>query len=423
VVTKGEEEMKSWWKRGLLLLVIVFPVGVWTPVSAWSTANAVVQTNEVAAGDRWMWGQIVQNEGTIRGDMISWAQNISSTGTVEGDIIAAGQSVNLTGKVLGNVRAAGATIVLANRTEKNVSAFGGLISLTQGSVVNGSLLALGRTVKIDGKIRGRTIIGGASIALGGEFFGDVEVNNFGRGRSRIDGHRREATLTVLPGAVIHGTLTFRGSQADIQTGAQIANLQWIKADAGAPDQQKQHFYRYGWKTLRLLFTTAAWFLLGLLLFRLFPTFFNRTAEAATLQPWNVIGHGLVGVFSSIVAVIICVVLLLLSLIMSPVFGIVSGVSAVAFYVALSSLAIIPASLWLGTVMLRRKPFAYRLGAGLIVINVGLFVFTLLAKTTALGPVFTVLMVLTRLGVVLLGGGALLYAGRQAFRAAKRKEDF
>lgn len=412
--------MKRWGKKGLWLLCIVLVAGVWQPALARSTATAVVQAGEVVAGDKWMWGQIVRNEGTIRGDMISWAQSISSTGTVEGDVIGAGQSVNLAGKVLGNVRTAGANIALANQTGRNVSVFGGLISLAQGSVVNGSLLALGRTIKIDGKVKGRTTIGGRDIALGGEFFGDVEVNNFGRGRSRIDGHRRKATLTVLPGAVIHGTLTFRGSRADIQTGAQVANLQWIREDTGVPDQQKRPYYRYMWKTLRLLFTTAAWFLLGLLLFKLFPTFFNRAAETAILQPWNVIGHGLVGVFSSIVAAVICVVLLVLSLIMSPVFGIVSGVLAVAFYLVLFSAATVPAALWLGTLILKGKPFAYRLAAGLIVLNLSLFVFGLLGRTTGAGPVFSVLMVLTRLGVILLGGGALLYAGRQAFSAAKRK---
>ena len=235
------------------------------------------------------------------------------------------------------------------------------------------------------------------------------------------GHRPgEAKLTVLPGTIIHGRLTFRGANADIQKGATISDFQWDKSQVTAPDKQKREVYYYLWKFVRLLVTTAFYFLIGLLVFRLFPSFFRRTAEYIAEKPWNVIGGGLISVFSTIVVAIVCVVLLIFSLLMSPAFGIVSSITAIGFYALVFFLATIPVALWLGTLVIREKPLAYRFGTGLIMLNAGLFFLMVLGTLPAIGPVFPALAFVVRFGVILLGSGALLHAIRETYPAVKKE---
>lgn len=420
--------MKSWCKAGAVLLGIAFLAAA-GPAAALPPATGAIEAGDKAvAGDRYMAGQIVRNEGTVKGDLIFWGQNVSSTGTVEGDVIGVGQGVSVGGATLGNVRVGGATVDLTGRTGRNVTAFGGSVGLARGSVVGGSVTAFGGSIDLNGTIRGRAIVGGRNVVLGGEFFGDVDVNNFdtkgwwsrdpGTSGPSFRDRRPRTKLTVLPGTIIHGALRFRGAEADIQKGARVADFQWIKPSA-AQEKETWGAYQYAWKSVRLLFTTGVYFLMGLLLLRLFPVFFTRAAEFASLRPWSAVGRGAVGLLSVIVAVVACVILLVLSLVMSPVFGIMSGLAATAFYGLLLFLAAVPAALWLGGLILKGRPLAYRLGAGVVAIKVGLFILLLLGQVAATGPVFPVLRFLVRFGVVLLGGGALLHALWESCRAAGR----
>jgi hypothetical protein len=163
--------------------------------------------------------------------------------------------------------------------------------------------------------------------------------------------------------------------------------------------------------------------MGLLLLKLFPAFFRRAAEFAAQKPWSAIGRGAIGLISGIAVAIACVILLVLSLIMSPAFGIMSGLAATAFYGLLFFLAAFPAALWLGGLILKERPLAYRLAVGVVVLKVGLFVLMLLGKVPTVGPVFPALGILVRFGVVLLGGGALLHALWESCLAAKRRDGY
>ena len=258
-------------------------------------------------------------------------KHISSQGTVEGDAIGAGQDVDLAGNILGNVRTAGANVNLSGQIGKNVTVFGGAITLARNSVVNGNVTAYGGKINLDGKVKGNVLAVGIVLCSAESFSVMSTINSSSKRKPRFDHVPGESKLTVLPGTIIHGTLKFGGANADIQEGAKISDFQWDKSKMTAPDKQKREVYYYLWKLVRLLVTTAFYFLIGLMLFRLFPTFFGRAAAFVTEKPWNAIGGGLITVFSTIVVAIVCVVLLIFSLLMSPVFGIVSSITAIGFY--------------------------------------------------------------------------------------------
>jgi len=419
--TKGVKNMKNYVRKiGLLALGIAFLV-ISASGFVRAAATVIIPNKEVVAGDRHVRAQVFRNEGTIKGDLVYWAQNIFSQGTIEGDAIGAGQDVDLAGNILGNVRTAGANVNLSGQIGKNVTVFGGAVALARNSVVNGNVTAYGGKINLDGKVKGNVLARGHSIILGGEFFGNVEVNSSNMKKPRFRHRSPEAKLTVLPNTIIHGTLKFGGANADIQEGAKINDFQWDKSKVTAPDKQKREVYYYLWKLVRLLVTTAFYFLIGLLLFRLFPAFFGKAAAFVTEKPWNAIGGGLITIFSTIAVAIVCVVLLVFSLLMSPVFGIVSSITAIAFYAILLFLATIPVAIWLGTLLFRERPLAHRFGTGLIMLKAGSFLLILLGGLPAVGPVFPALAFVVKFGVVLLGGGALLRAARETYLATKKGE--
>jgi hypothetical protein len=424
--------MKSSLRAYSLLVVILVLVSG----SAWarSTGSLIIQPMETAEGDKWVRGQVIKNEGTVKGDFLFFGQNVSSTGTVEGDAIGAGQDIYLAGTVQGNVRVGGASINVAGRVGKNATLAGGSVSLAQGSIVDGSVTAFGSAVNTEGKIKGKARIGARHIVLGGEIFGDVNINDFdGRirrdfdrhyprdfGERRWKDHGSKVSLVVLPGANIHGTLTFRGGSADIRKGAQVKDFKWVKPSI-PPEKQKWDFYWQGWKFLRFLFSTAVYLLIGLLLLRLFPPFFTRAADYLAHKPWNAAGRGVIGLLAGIGIAIGCVILLVLSIIMSPAFGIVTGITATAFYALFFFLAILPVGLWLGTLMLKAKPQAYRWAVGLVVLSAGVYVLRLLGGLPAIGPVFPAIACAVKFCVVVLGGGALLQATREAWSRGRGPE--
>jgi hypothetical protein len=413
--------MKKWRKSSWVILCLSL-VCLLVSGAVWAKSSAIVtvQKEQVISGDEFAAGQLIKNDGIIKGDMFFWGQNISSTGTIEGDAIGIGQDVNLSGNILGDVRSGGSTVTLSGTAGKNVTVIGGVIKFMENSLTQGNIIAFGGQINISGKIKGRTIIGGGTITLNGEFFGDVDVNNFDL--PEPEGKDQGASLTVLPGTIIHGKLKFRGSNAQIQKGAQVADFQWIKSKITPAERQKREITGALWKFIKLLFTTAAYFLIGLLLLRLFRGIAGKTEQFAAAKPWNAMGYGLIALVSTIGALIVCILLLVLSLLMSPAFGLVFGASVTAGYIVLFYLATIPAAVWLGGILLKgRRDIAYRFGLGLVLINVGLFIVDLFGKLPAVGPIFPVLGFIVRFGAILLGAGALLYSIRQIYLAAKNVE--
>ena len=178
---------------------------------------------------------MLRNDGTVKGDLIFLAQNVASAGTVEGDAIGGGQSVDLSGTILGNVRAAGKSVVLSGKVGKNVNAFGETVQLAQGLDGRREPRVRRRDVIAGGTVRGDVKLFAESVTLGGEFFGDVTINSRVREpEDENDRHPVKTKLTVLPGTVVHGTLMFTGSAADISKDARIGEYEWKKTQRSRP---------------------------------------------------------------------------------------------------------------------------------------------------------------------------------------------
>lgn len=406
-------------KPCLMSAAVIFCMASGITLAKSSTIDTV-KPGEVFPRDKFVAAQNFRNDGTIKGDLFFWAQSASSTGTVTGDVIGAGQDVSLSGTVQGNIRAVGGTVTVSGTVMKNVITCGPTVLLTDGSRIDGSLITCGQSIVINGTVKGNTHIYGENIALQGEFFGDVTVNHFGIDKQDRDDFNLKDSLTVLPGAVIHGKLTFEGTAADIQKGARVADFKWIKTKAARDEGISQETRKQIWKFVKLLFTTIVLFLIGLALYKSFPTVFNGMGDLSAQKPWNAILYGLIVVFTTIPAVVTFIVLMALSVIMSPAFGLIFGLTATGTYVTLFYFSTIPAALWLGNLILKnRTNVLLRFGLGLILFNLTLFILNLLAALHIAGPLFAAVAFIVKFGGVLLGTGVLMHAIKELFALTRR----
>ncbi|HEX3048650.1 MAG TPA: hypothetical protein VHY08_28130 [Bacillota bacterium] len=391
---------------------------------AWGMSNGIVsiKTGEVIPTDKFVGAQSFTNDGTIQGDLFCGSQYAVSRGVIEGDFIGGANDINLSGTVAGDVRAAAGTLTIAGAVGKNVNGFGGTIHVTDKAVVGGNIYLFGGYITVDGKVKGVTRIYGGDVTLNGEFFGDVTVDT--ASESNPGNRESEARLTVLPGTVIHGKLTYRGAAAAIQKGAQINDYQWIKPPVNYAKQWAHNRGEFIWKLIRLLFTTGIYFLIGLAFYKLFPKLFEKQGEIIRQKPLGAIGIGLATLVSTVFSCVVVLILLLLALaIISPVIGLIFGTVAFLFYVLIFYFSTLPVSLWLGNALFQDKlSLPYRLGIGLVVITFAKFTFDLLSQFYILGSLFSVLSFILGFGVLVVGVGALVYGVRDFYQTTKKGEN-
>ena len=376
--------------------------------------DVIIKTGETVSTDRFVFAQMLGNDGTIRGDLVFLAQNVSSAGTIEGDAIGGGQSVDLSGTVLGNVRTAGKSVILSGRVGKNVNAFGETVRLRRGATVGGSLVSGARYVIAGGSVKGNATLFAESVTLDGEFFGDVTINSgFENLKDENERHPVKTKLTVLPGAIVHGTLSFTGSAADISKDARIGKFEWKKTPEPASAFRAGEALKDG---VRAVFMTVAFVLLGLLLFRAFPSAFARIDDFAFQKPWNASAWGLAAIFSPVAAIVLFILLLALSVLISPAFGLVFGIATAGTYALLVLLSAIPAGMLVGRLIARNRSATARLVIGLAVLNGAILLFELAGYIPAAGHAFNALVFIVRFCAVMIGAGALVHEVKEALAA-------
>jgi hypothetical protein len=376
--------------------------------------DVIIKAGETVMADRFAFTRMLMNDGTIKGDLIFLAQHAASSGTVEGDVIGGGQSVDLSGTILGNVRAAGESVALSGKVGKNVNAFGKTVRLNKGLTVGGSLVSGARTVIAGGSVRGNARLYAESVTLDGEFFGDVTINSgFENLKDENDRHPVKTKLTVLPGAVVHGTLTFTGSAADVSKDARIGKYDWKKT----PEQATAFMVGETiWEAVRTVFMTVALMLLGLLLFRAFPSAFARIDDFAFHKPWNASAWGLAVIFSPVAALVLFILLLALSVLITPAFGLVFGVAMAGMYALLLLLSAVPAGMLVGRLIARNRSMTARLIIGLVVLNGAVLLFQLAGNIPVAGHAFNAIAFIIRFCAVMIGTGALAHAAKESMAA-------
>jgi cytoskeletal protein CcmA (bactofilin family) len=271
--------------------------------------------------------------------------------------------------------------------------------------MGGNLIAFSERIRINGKVRGDTLIHARDITLNGEFFGDVNINP---SSSVVSDSEEDTRVFISPETIIHGKLTYTGlKQAQVSQGAKISNYEWIKSTIVEKTNEKASNYIY--KFIKLLFTTVIYYLIAMLLYKLFPDVFRKHGEIISEKPMKVFVTGLISLASTVIAFFVFIILLVMSFVISPVIGLVFGSAVLLIYILLFFFSTVPVSLWLGNKIFKDKyNLPYRFAGGLSLITFGVFAINLLSKMPSLGFVFGMLSFFIGFATLTFGTGALLY---------------
>jgi len=420
-----------------LIIIVIMLLGTTGMVLAKPSVSDTdgVKAGEIYSGDKFVTAQTFNNYGTIKGDLFFGSQHFVSSGRVTGDIIgggsyvsvpgivdgsiiSGGEFVKISGLVKGNVRVAGKDVTLGGTVKKNVIACGSSVSLN--SSIDGSLIACGKDLVIDGSVRGITRIFGSNITLKGTFFGNVFINDVDFDAEHTDFKDTKSSLVVLPGTVVHGILKFRGSSADIQKGAKIKDFQWQKIKDSKGIVKVSRAKDHVWTFVKVLFVTVMLFLIGLLIQKLYPETFNTMTQTTENKVANSLGLGLGAVFSTIPVFIIFVVLLALSILITPAFGLIFGLTTTGLYIVLFYFSTIPVGIWLGNVILKDKSQALlRFFLGLMIFNIVVFCLNLFVTLGIGASVFSAITFIVKLAAILFGSGVLIITIKETYRAVRQ----
>ncbi|MEK7067778.1 MAG: polymer-forming cytoskeletal protein, partial [Patescibacteria group bacterium] len=180
--------------------------------------NIYVGENETVAGNLYAAGVNVIIDGSITGDLFCAGQSVTINGEVSGDVFCAGSAIAINGRVGGSIRVAASELSINGQVERSALAAASNITLRDSGKIGWGFLGAAANFTAYGPIGRDLQFGGASLVINNEVGGNVRFYGEMKGQKKTNA----PTLTLLPKAVVNGSLTYSDSiQTDIKDGAQV----------------------------------------------------------------------------------------------------------------------------------------------------------------------------------------------------------
>jgi cytoskeletal protein CcmA (bactofilin family) len=255
-------------RRGSALAMVFASLGLLLAITPSTSAtefrkgdSITVAKDENIKGDLFATGNHIRVDGTVDGDVFAFGQQVNITGHVTGDVICFAQATRVSGDVDGNIRAFTNNITISGTVGRNVLSMNEVLNLDANGKIGHTLTVFGTTLTLDGKI-GRDFVG---------FFNQANLSGVIGGSLQARGQ----SLTISSTAEIDGKAHFEGDKpATVENGSKLASPIEFTKHERHPNRERDIWF-YFWK----LVWTAAFVLLGLVLFGLFPRFAVDTVEA------------------------------------------------------------------------------------------------------------------------------------------------
>ncbi len=399
--------------KTMACIFLIFILGCGTLVALAAEPLASVKPGETYSGDLVAVGDSAINEGNVQGDLLALVQTLSSRGYVDGDILGGGYDVQIDGNVNGNVRVGAYDIKLSATIERNAMIFGTTIDIGPDALIKRNVYLYGSKISTSGKVMGKTDIYGYDVTLGGTYEGDVVIHDMDE----------NSTLNLLPGTVIKGKLTYKGVLAyQVPADVSVGSYEYIKINPVSKTQAEPKFDL--WSILRALITMVLYYLVALLLYKLFPRFFARSGDFIAAKPLTSAGIGIATLGSLVGGGLLLILLLVLTLVIfkGTVFFF-TGLIFVFFTALTFVFADIPVSLWLGNALARKNlAVPTRLAIGLISITAIKMALDLLGNIPAFSTFAGIIAFLINAFIWVMGTGALLRIIFEIFKSANTQAE-
>lgn len=300
----------GWKLIGLILLVILLPVGSLQAAVDYVPAGQVVEGPLLMSGDK------IRVDGKVDGDLYATGNDVSISGEVNGDIIAAGQNISITGPVQGDLRLAAQNIRLHGITNGSASLFCQDLDFNQQAIVAKDILLFSQSARLEGDLQ-RNLKGALrTLYISG---------NIGQNLHLYDVERLE-----LDEAEIGGDISYQSiNKAIISSDSTVKGEEkWKQPSPAQPEPQKQltPWSIWGGLLINLLGLLIIWGLIKA--WR--PNLWSQIAEKAGQNLAGSIGIGLL----LLLATPVLVLLLFLTVIGIPLGIILLLIYIVALYVSI-----------------------------------------------------------------------------------------
>ena len=373
-------------KVSLILLTMFLMVTILTaPALAWQSRQPgdkdegsrpiVVKTGEVINDDLLITGNNVRIDGTINGDVVALADTVEVTGTINGDLLVGCSNLNISGTINDDLRMGAQNARITGKIKRNFSAVAATLILDRDAIIGGNAAIGAKDLNIDGLIQGGLQAAVNQLSLAGKIGQSAAI--------------RTDNLNVLPGAVIGGSLNYRGAdKGNISPQAQIGGPVTYKYFVEQHNQKAEPAHA-PW--VGILIWVLVWFislmLIWLLWFYLNPGSFVKVQDALKEKPWASLGWGFA------------------LLILLPVAAVLMMVTVVGIPIALAAVSLYAAILFVGKLIV---------GYGLVYYLANRYQISALQKPFAAAAVGTLFLKLLSLipwvGPIVTGVAALLALG-------------
>jgi len=219
-----------------------------------------VRQDETIKGDIYLSGERIRIEGTVEGDVFVAGKDIDIDGHVTGDVISGCQAMRVRGRVDGNVRAAGNNGIISGSVGRGVTWFGDSVTVDTTGKVGETVSMFGGNLAVDGQVGRDILFFGHEVGVNGAVLGSI--------------WERGDSLIIASTGQVGGRIQFKGDhEASVSSGAKLASPVEFTQRERKSEYSTGHYYIW-----RIIWT-AAFILLGLVLFLLLPKFASESVAA------------------------------------------------------------------------------------------------------------------------------------------------
>jgi len=375
--------------------------------------DAIVPVDQVIDDDLFIAGQNVRIEGTVNGDVFAAGNQVEVTGTIDGNLFVGSQVFINNGTVNGSVYTGGNVVVAGPNAvvADNMYGFAFAVQTEAGSSVGRSVYAFAYQAVVSGEVQRDLNFFGSALRFDGSVGRNLTVQ-IGQPQNEQEFQYGPWTMwmpanveTLQPGYdVSAGTV---GGETDIQ-------IVEMKAP-NAPNVNVEPRTLWGMAVASWVVNRVgefiALFIVGALLFLVWPTQMKRVEDQITGHTWRSLG---LGFLAAILFPFVFVLAILIVILLAILFGVISLGHLVGPILALGFLliALSTAVFFIAGLLAAKAIFGHLIGSRLLqsstedkgwgmalILLVGLLLYEVVALIPILGW-------LVGLAIVLLGWGAM-----------------